>query len=393
MHNLKNFLLSVLLLSCWVANATPTLNNAPNSLPAPAWIQAVEITESKIKVQWAPVSGAVEYKISRFDVTNNVQLPDVYEVEDEYTSQPHNPGTTIQFEVVAIDINGQEGAAITGEYTTSIIIVDVIASFSVPNTPGGTQGVLPGTSMELSLSNADKTESSLNVMRVKMSFQNYFAEFLVWSHCIDQENPGTRIQYYQENNWPTGVSKVEIGVPDQGYSEIQFYIGSVKFFSLRQPSYVLESDQAKLVIKNDLKNSSIVYQRSNNMESNPCYVPPAFQVPESPETLHSDDYSNDRDEANTSAGNDQQASLKSPLSVSPNPFQDALKVEYLVAQPGEVRLFMSDLTGRLIQNIAFDHLESGAYTAYLTSQTLPSGLYLITVQTESGRSTIPVIKH
>jgi hypothetical protein len=396
MNILKRFLLGILLLSSLFVQANAYM--FPNSLPAPAWIQAVEITESKIKIEWAPVSGAVMYKVSRFDVTNNVQLPDEFVVEEEFTSQPHNPGTTIQFDVAAIDENDEEGAAASAEYTTGIIIVDDIASFNVP-APGGNYYIQPNGINEVSLNNADKTEETVTVMRVKISFSSHFAEFLVWSQCVNSNAPWVYVQYYQPSNWPASVSAhlVNPGENNNGQTPceyIQFRINqSQDFFRLHMPSYVHEFDLSKLVIKNDLKNSQILFQRSTDAEINSCFVPQGgYQVQDIPETFDGNaDLDGSEDAAQTAALSQPQAAQA--LTVSPNPFHDALKVDYLVAQSGAVQLVLTDLTGKTMQHINFNHLASGNYTAYLSTNTLPAGMYLLTVQSEAGRTSVPVAKH
>lgn len=386
-------LLGIMLLTSLLVQANTTLDLRPNSLPAPAWIQAVEITESKIKVEWAQVSGAVEYRVSRYDVTNEVQLPDETVQVEEYTSEPHDPGTTIQFEVVAIDENGEEGAPAFGEYSTSIIVIDDIASFSVPNIPNGGTYIPTNGSTSLDLPNADKADPDVTVFRVKLSYDTHFAEFLVWSHCIDPNHPGTRIQFYQESNWPASVSMVKIEAPEQGFSEIRFFYNQTEtFFTLLKPSYAPDFDQAQLVIQNDLKSNDLLYESSTNIETNPCYDPLAFQIQEIPETLNSDQSTDGNDDASIASAITPVLQEKF-LTVSPNPYHDAIKVEYKVAQTGVVRLFMTDFTGRAVQTIFFEKLESGTHKAFLTTNTLPAGMYLLTVQTESGCTSVPVVKH
>lgn len=401
MNILKRFLTGVLLLCSLLVQAnTSILNTGPNSLPAPAWIQAVEITESKIKIEWAPVSGAVEYKVSRFDVTNNVQLPDEYMVEPEFTSQPHDPGTTIQFEVAAIDENNELGATTEAEYTTTIIIVDDIASFSVPNAPGGNQQIAPGGLLELNVPNANKNDQTVNVTRVKINQGSNFAEFLVWSHCIDQDNPGIRVQYYQENNWPAAVTAEEevlgeMGSGQTACSMIRFKINQINsFFTLFQPAYNYETGRGKIFIQNNMKTTNITYNRSTNFENNPCFVPQGgYQVQDVPETLDPNGASDGSEDASVTTASLLETSFNQALRVSPNPFHDAFKVEYEVAQSGAVQLQLTDLTGKTVQNISFDSLLTGTYTAYLNTNTLPAGMYLLTVQTENGRTTAPVVKH
>lgn len=397
MNILKRFLTGVMLLCSLLVHAnTSIVNTGPNSLPAPAWIQAVEITESKIKIEWAPVSGAVEYKVSRFDVTNNVQLPDEYMVEPEFTSQPHDPGTTIQFEVAAIDENNEVGAAAQAEYTTTIIVIDVIASFNIPETPIGNYTIYPGESMTFNCQNADKNDPTITVGKLRLTRESNWAEFLVYSQCINPNQPATKIQYYQSANWPAPVIVEEFGSPDLGYTSIEFSIANEdKFFSLTAPSYNLETEIAGLIIKNtSTKGATMSYKRfSKTLANTPCYVPPGYQIQDIPETLDPYGTSDDSEEAPATTASLLETSVNQSLRVSPNPFHDGFKVEYGVAQTGAVQLILTDLTGKIVQNISFDSLLTGTYTAFLTTNTLPAGMYLLTVQTENGRTTAPVVKH
>lgn len=375
--------------------------NVSCPLPAPGWITAPEITTNSIKITWEGVSGATHYKISRFDVTNNVQLSDAYATEPEYVSQPHDPGTTISFEVraTACGQNGEYGSPITGEYTTNIIIVDIIANFSAPNTPGGNYPIYPGgtsNGMNLTLTDAGAGTDTVGVFRVKVKYTDgfsnlHFAEVLLWSHCSTPEAGAARVQYWAQSSWPSSVTYVEhhVGGGASGpIDSIFFKINGGEFFTLHSPMFVQgvgqEPNIMRLRLRND-RSETIYFDRSINYNDNPCYVQKRMR--------NKVDYISANEHAAADRENVVPERVAAPLTVRPNPCADGFRADYELTEQSPVLFTLFDAAGRVVRTMNLSTLEAGKYNTYISTEHLPTGVYLLSCQTNQGRTVTTVVKH
>ena len=387
----------VLLLQSLCAEAKP-LNNAPYScnLPAPTWINAVDISSTKIKVKWAVVSGASNYKVSRYDVTHNVQLPDAYTLEEEYLSEPHDPGTTITFTISPVCPSGEVSEAfISEDFTTTIIVVDDIASFSAPNTPAGSNPIQPGGDATYGFLNADKNAATVEVQRIKVKYgSTLFAEFLLWSHCSQPDFNVARIKYWNQPSWPASVTKTEnhVNGPDSPISSITFKINGGPFFTIKSPSFGTEANgmpsTGQILIHND-RQQVITFAKANSTENNPCYAPPGFAT-------DGGEYSSDDAISDDAIAQDRAAfqfpGETSMLTVSPNPFSEGFSVNYTLEQESPVTLLLFDHTGRQLRVMELPALEAGNYNTGIYTNDLPTGIYLLAFQTNQGRSVTTLVK-
>lgn len=70
------------------------------------------------------------------------------------------------------------------------------------------------------------------------------------------------------------------------------------------------------------------------------------------------------------------------LSVFPNPFNSTTALSYYLPQAGKVRVQVFDTAGRLVKTLAQGRQEAGAYSLTFTGNQLPSGVYLVQLQTD-----------
>lgn len=405
-------LLLVLLVQSLYVFAHP-IENYPLScsLPAPSTISATDITTSKIQLTWAAVNGANGYKISRFDVTHGVALPDANVAEPGYLSEPHDPGTTIAFEVRAKCQSGESGEAITAEYTTTIIIVDDIVLFSVPTYPTGNIPIYPaGTSSDLTVGMKDAANqtSDVEVIRAKVRYTDthnnlHFAEFLLWSHCSVAGNNAVRVQYRNPENWPGNVTYVENHINGNlqlPIYSINFKMDGMPFFTLHLPVFyqggVGLPNSLRIRIRNDF-DAVIYYDRSFNVEENPCYGNGGGTISKNVAGGSFDDI---RGGTDTESSNDSPSLNESfattaanTLHVSPNPFNEYFQVEYSLQAESPVLFTLYDLTGRAIKTIQLPTQAAGQYSTSIHENNLPAGIYLLSFQTKQGRTTTTLVKH
>ena len=71
------------------------------------------------------------------------------------------------------------------------------------------------------------------------------------------------------------------------------------------------------------------------------------------------------------------------LDVSPNPFNDQLKVTYSLSTSGRVSLSVFDINGRLVQQLFKGEPPAGEYTSF--ARDLKSGVYLVALQAGNAR--------
>jgi len=72
------------------------------------------------------------------------------------------------------------------------------------------------------------------------------------------------------------------------------------------------------------------------------------------------------------------------LSVSPNPFNAAAEVKFVMPHAGKATLGVYDLQGSLVANLKNEFLKAGNYTAVWNASASPSGIYLIKLETPAG---------
>jgi hypothetical protein len=80
--------------------------------------------------------------------------------------------------------------------------------------------------------------------------------------------------------------------------------------------------------------------------------------------------------------------LHSPV---PNPFASSTTVTFELGEPGNVRLNVFDLSGRLIETLVDGSLAAGEHSAILDGTDMTSGVYLIRLVGSSQATTARVV--
>ena len=68
------------------------------------------------------------------------------------------------------------------------------------------------------------------------------------------------------------------------------------------------------------------------------------------------------------------------VSAYPNPFNSTTSISYGITQSGDVSLKVYNLSGQQISTLFEGHRKAGTYSANLTADNLPSGLYLVKLE-------------
>lgn len=393
MKKLPLFFALLLLLQSNLTQATAIEPVSKCPLPPPGWINATDITENSITIEWDANSGGLWYKITRFDVTNGIGLPDVFVpgTTNTYTSTPHAPGTTIQFGVSATSCDDQGsdmyGNEIMATYTTTWIVVDDIASFTVPGVPIDNTTIWSGYDKTIHVTNAAASSPEVEVTKVKVYFTGLtgvkYAEFLTWSQCSTAYSSAIRVQFWEKSSWPAGVTCTPMS--DTTTSIIfQYYEGP--FFTLHQAGFSGGVGQIK--IRNN-RPSNIFYAKIMDEEPNPCFVEGygknggghgsnvAFA-----EALSAENHDTSPTISETMA-----------LKVSPNPFSDGFSVDYSLETESPVTLALFDYTGRQVKTMQLPSLDAGNFSTSIYTNDLPAGIYQLSFQTNQVRRMTTLVKH
>jgi len=75
----------------------------------------------------------------------------------------------------------------------------------------------------------------------------------------------------------------------------------------------------------------------------------------------------------------------------PNPFNPVTRIEYLIEQPGHVRLAVYDVAGRLVTELVSEHKPAGEHFVEWNAGGLPSGTYFYTMEINGAREAKKVV--
>jgi hypothetical protein len=78
------------------------------------------------------------------------------------------------------------------------------------------------------------------------------------------------------------------------------------------------------------------------------------------------------------------------LSGYPNPFNATTTIEYALPQAGQVKLQIYDICGRAVATLAEGHVPAGHHSTIWDARGMPSGMYLVRLQTEGFTETTKV---
>ncbi|MDP8238860.1 MAG: C25 family cysteine peptidase [Candidatus Hatepunaea meridiana] len=70
--------------------------------------------------------------------------------------------------------------------------------------------------------------------------------------------------------------------------------------------------------------------------------------------------------------------------IYPNPFNSLTRISYSVPHQGQIRMAVYDLSGRIVAELANGSQQPGSYQAVFNADGMPSGVYLIQLQTPVG---------
>ena len=80
------------------------------------------------------------------------------------------------------------------------------------------------------------------------------------------------------------------------------------------------------------------------------------------------------------------------IGAYPNPFTNKLNVNFYVAKPGDVIIEITDIAGRIIYNHNATYTATGKQILVINNFSFGSGIYILKVESETGVSTIKIVR-
>ncbi len=369
-----------------ISIANPNPCDAPSScpLPPPQQISIVGVTSSSISLTWTASPGAVMYKVSVYDQTDQVSLPDTYTASAAIEIEELDTDTHEY--VIGVSASSCMGGGFGGEKIVNyrpgiIIIVDVIIQM---NCPGPGQGMAPNSNpFQIDLPFNFGNEQEIETKRIRIASNNNissgYVDFLVWTDCFQQ--------YRFCEIAKQGVKRSSLG----NTVRYSFNNNSSPFFDLTSGACDLNICTAsiKYYVPCLLGQGTCLIQNTPNS----CGEKPGENIQLLVSQIETANYSTEANR-NLSPRALQGAHIQTQLKVAPNPFFDALHMEYVIDQPGQVSIDLFNATGSHVQNLSPRRwLESGAYASNVSLQTvLPEGVYFLVLQASGQRFVIPVVR-
>ncbi len=78
------------------------------------------------------------------------------------------------------------------------------------------------------------------------------------------------------------------------------------------------------------------------------------------------------------------------VSCSPNPVRHSARIEFHIPYAGDVQLTLYDRIGREIRTLFNGSITQNSNSVEMTTQDLPSGMYLIKMSMSAGERTLPI---
>jgi hypothetical protein len=359
----------------------------PCALPPPENLTVTAITPTSISLAWtlSPVSPTyvVVYKISCFDETDQVALPDEYTTLLTHTRSGLQPGHYYRIGVSASQCNNEFGEEIVAKARTSTIIIDYI----VQNSCSPTNNVFRqmGDTTEIILIPGISETEPVQVVRSRVRKSSYWmVEYTIWADC--NGTPHYRaIQEFNVTRTPPPdnepVETLSIEFDDQLTTGGLFNIDNVS-------SGIGSGGQlvTKVVITYETPCTSGFC--SGLLGNYNCPPPPSEEENNGPGFGRNAPGRN-AGEYGLNASHHEDIGL----SVTPNPASDAISVEYTLPSEGPAVFSLFDVSGQKIKTFdAPGVLQPGLYNTVFQLNELPAGMYFLALQTATERRIISLVK-
>lgn len=355
-------------------------------LPPPQTVSIEGVTPSTISLSWTPVPNAALYRVSMYNQTDQVALPDAY------TSSPFielgELDTDSDEYLIGVSASACAGGIEFGTETyieykpRIIIIVDEIVQ---RNCPAPVLDMLPAEKLqEINLPFNSFNSDLIETKRIRISGNNTlntgYVDFLIWVDCYMQ------IRFYELE--VQGAVQIPLG----NSIKYVFTDGASPFFEIINGACDINICKVNLYCFVPCQ----MDQGTCFIENDPTSCGGRSNMPD--HLLLAGEDSSPTPIAAKREGehnkNIVRASARSYLNVAPNPCSDVIKVQFHLDQPGPVSIQIFNATGSVAQNLLPQQwLDSGAHsTSISVGEVLNKGVFFLVLQHGDQRIVAPLIK-
>lgn len=393
MGKINSFIIQLLLLffvqGPFQATANPS-DNPPCPLPPPTSLNISGISANGISLNWPAAPGAVLYKVTLYDLTNQYAFPDSYLTGTSIELVGLNTLTdsyAIGVSASACPTGNDFGTELQIIYEPGIIIVlDEI----VQNCPASNSTYFPAYSQQvIELPFNSSNPNTLVAKHIQIANvdrpDEEFVDFFIWTDCYqnvrfkEMSKKGAKL---------TGVGNIityNFEYSDHVFFEIvngtcDYGVCNVTI------NYNIDSDVDACNCSLDIEPSTCGEKPDSGAGSgtldNRVVQENDSDVPA--EHLQGTGYNKAKIPE----------SLTTSIEVAPNPFSDHLNIRYQMDQAGPAGIRLFDATGTLVKDlVALEWHDSGAYTTEVSlPDVLPAGMYFLVLQTDGRRIATPLLK-
>lgn len=348
-------------------------------LSPPSNVTVTNITTTTADVSWSAVAGAVMYRVQPYDATSAIFLPEEITSSTSITLDGMEPGHVIEVCVSAYSCwEGEGGDENCAEFTTeTIIITDIIFDRlnCTPSSHGSSNSVAV-----INLPKAPEEGGSVSAAKVLVCRDNIaecaadLVEFEMYADCFGQ------IQFFQTSSLDQDIKRTpplattcsQVNFEYKETNDLYFMVGEVTEINTQLGI----SYDVKISLDNSIRNGHI-WHCMQNLEVDGCgenlsesggkkiwLAPEKYRV--AAEALHS----------------------------NPSPFSNGFQATYYLAKAGPATLSLLDLNGRVLHAIQQgpDTPAGQHFAAFTDLDNLPSGIYLLQLQTDYQQQTVLVVK-
>jgi hypothetical protein len=346
--------------------------------PAPGWLTAVGVTPNSVSLAWEPNAYTTYYRVEGLDVGLGQAVPTNVVNTPSITVNNLLPGHTYQFTVSASYCpEGDWSEGIMVEIQTGIIVIDAIVEFQNPCNQFNMITMNGGQSFNFCVR---ETFSANSPYPTGMLGKINYADKDYWfGLAVSNGNGRIGPNPLNQNQWIGNYFHFEpsnLGPGQQGAGYAQCVYTEGNTMGNGTPLFTVDYQNSTNVGYVDF---SITFHESMDFRMcNTCSPP-------------------ERSDESTDSPASDLASAPSDITLllppSPNPFSESATLHYERLKPGPTQLNLYDAMGRLVQAVSNEaHQDQGEYSATISGEGLPDGVYYLHMVTGEGKKVFPLIK-
>jgi hypothetical protein len=365
------------------------------ALPAPSWLNVTGATSSTVSVAWNNVGGAAMYRVKVTNITQGISYPEVLTTSTSYTRTGLSPLDVVEFNVSASSCStfnpDETYPEISVEGQTTRIVIEDIAQFNGNVNPSNAvYNFSVGSTLTLPMMQTNSNAIQYRLVKITSPAGSkggtivYTTIFAIWADC----NRKVHVVTMETTNLQAVdltllvPSTVNYGAGDGG--------GGATHVSISNP---VTSGTNMIVDISTISNTytKVMTALATGTQSDYCFIGGDGLVINDDQEWTAEAQSI-RPERGGNAPADRSLATATELQITPNPFEEQIRLNFQLSAAGPVSVTLLDATGRAMRHLEISAMEAGVQQLILPTESLPKGMYFIALQTEAGRETKTLIK-